>query len=132
MRQSVAMFLALALGATATQAENFEEGADLFVSYCATCHGLEARGNGPMSAILTLLPTDLTQLAAEEGGTFPTSRVVARIDGRDPLVAHGSPMPIFGEYFEGKGIVLKDENGEMIMTSQPVVDLVAYLKSLQE
>ena len=113
-------------------AEDVKAGVDLFVTYCASCHGLEARGDGPMSAILTVLPTDLTQLAVQMGGTFPIARVVARIDGRDPLVAHGSPMPVYGEFFEGKGVVLTDEDGVMIMTSQPVIDLVAYLQSVQE
>ena len=90
-------------------------------------------GNGPLAPVLTLQPKNLTALAAENGGSFPMSRVIARIDGRDPLVAHGSPMPVFGPYFDGdRGVALKVETGQPIMVSQPVADLVAYLMTLQK
>ena len=58
--------------------------------------------------------------------------MVKRIDGRDPLVAHGSPMPVFGDYFERVfDVPMKAPSGQPILTSQPVVDLVAYLQELQ-
>jgi mono/diheme cytochrome c family protein len=100
--------------------------------YCASCHGLEGTGHGPMRAVLTLPPTDLSALSAVNGGTFPLERVVKRIDGRDPLVAHGSPMPVYGTLFDyGKSVTLEMPSGEKIMTTQPVADLVAYIKGLQ-
>ena len=57
--------------------------------------------------------------------------MVKRIDGRDPLVAHGSPMPIYGDFFQGQDAALKTESGQPIITSTPVTDLVAYLEGLQ-
>ena len=100
--------------------------------YCASCHGLEGTGHGPMRAVLTLPPTDLTALSAQNGGVFPLERVVKRIDGRDPLVAHGSPMPVYGTFLDhGKGVTLEMSSGEKIMTTQPVADLVAYIRGLQ-
>lgn len=132
MMKRTSLALVIALFSGSAFAQDIREGQEIFEVYCTACHGLEGRGNGPMSAILTLLPTDLTQLSRESGGEFPTARVVARIDGRDPLVAHGSPMPVFGEYFEGRGVALSDESGQRIMTSQPVVDLVEYLRDIQE
>ncbi len=63
---------------------------------------------------------------------FPVYRVLFRIDGRDPLVSHGSPMPIYGDFFEGEEAVIKAETGQPIMTSKPVVDLVTYLQEIQE
>lgn len=108
------------------------KGRETYMRYCATCHGLEARGNGPMAPVLILQPTDLTQLAANNGGVFPTVRVVMRIDGRQPLVSHGSPMPIYGEFFEGSEAFLKAQDGMPILTSQPVVDLVAWIESVQK
>lgn len=107
-------------------------GRDLFLRYCATCHGAEARGDGPMSSVLLLRPADLTALSSGNGGTFPLARVVMRIDGRDPLVSHGSPMPLFGEFFEGSSIALRTPGGQPILTSQPVADLVAHIEALQE
>jgi mono/diheme cytochrome c family protein len=107
-------------------------GNEIFLEQCATCHGRDGGGNGPMAAILTLQPTDLTALARQNAGLFPTLRVVMRIDGREPLVSHGSPMPIFGDFFEGSGAALKTNSGQPILTSQPIVDLVAFLQDLQE
>lgn len=124
--------LALALLALPASAQEEPVGKQFYDTYCAVCHGADARGNGPMAPILTLQPKDLTRLAAGNEGTFPRTRVIARIDGRDPLVAHGSLMPIFGPFFEGKGVTIKDETGQMIMTSQPIVDLVEWLETIQE
>ena len=103
----------------------------LFYQYCATCHGLGGTGDGPMAPVMIVQPADLTQLAARNGGVFPTGRVVARIDGSDPLVSHGSDMPVFGPYFGGTGAVLTDENGARVRTSPPIARLVGYLEKLQ-
>ncbi|WP_234999127.1 MULTISPECIES: c-type cytochrome [Ruegeria] len=111
-------------------AQNVETGAELYQHYCATCHGIDATGHGPMAGVLVIQPTDLTQLASGDG-VFPTARVVARIDGRDPLVSHGSPMPVYGPYFDGQDTTMKTPDGQPILTSQPIVDLVAYLETLQ-
>lgn len=113
-------------------AQDGETGRETYVRYCATCHGMEARGNGPMGPSLILAPKDLTQLAALNDGVFPTFRVVARIDGSDALVSHGSPMPVYGDFFQGKGVPLRVETGQMVMTSQPIVSLVTYLEGIQE
>lgn len=121
----------LLLGLPAT-AQDMDVGKALFQKNCATCHGLDGAGNGPMAPAMALQPTNLTLLAAGNGGAFPTLRVVRRIDGREPLVSHGSPMPIFGEFFEGQGAALKTAAGQPIMTSQPIVDLVTWLESVQE
>ena len=131
MNKIPALFAAILLQAAPLVAQDIGAGQQVFNDLCATCHGLDAKGHGPMAAILTLQPTDLTQLSAADG-VFPTARVVGRIDGRDPLVSHGSPMPIFGDYFEGNDAALKTQSGQPIMTSQPIVDLVAYLESIQQ
>lgn len=118
--------------ANIAQAQDARAGQETYERYCAACHGLEGSGHGPMRAVLTLLPADLTALQAGNGGKFPFGRVVRRIDGRDPLVSHGSPMPIYGGFFEGRDVAMKTDEGQPILTSQPVVDLVAYLQSLQQ
>ncbi len=125
------LFIA-ALAPAVAQSQDADAGRETYLDYCATCHGLDATGNGPTAPALILQPTNLTLLSANNGGEFPTFRVVARIDGRDPLVSHGSPMPVYGDFFEGKGVALPDPSGQPIMTSQPIVDLVAYLEGLQE
>lgn len=126
------MILAILSLMQPAQAQDALAGAQTYERYCAACHGLDASGTGPMQAVLSLQPTDLTMLQATNNGHFPIERVVRRIDGRDPLVSHGSPMPIYGAFFEDRDIGLKTEHGETLMTSQPVIDLVAYLQGLQK
>lgn len=136
IKTKMALLAGLVLGAGAALAEDVaqpgdaEAGQAVYERYCTSCHGLEGTGHGPMRAVLTVQPTDLTALGAD--GTFPLERVVKRIDGRDPLVAHGSPMPVYGDFFEtGAGVALRTGAGQPVMTSEPVADLVAYLRTLQ-
>ena len=111
---------------------NVVEGGGIFAAYCATCHGDAGRGDGRMGAVLTVLPPDLTGLAAANGGVFPVARVVAQIDGRNPLLAHGGTMPLFGDFFEGDDVAIKAETGQPILTSRPIADVAAWLESVQE
>ncbi|MFV0512687.1 MAG: c-type cytochrome [Jhaorihella sp.] len=122
---------ALAVLALPASAQDAGRGAELYRAHCATCHGIEATGQGPMAGALVIKPADLTTLAARNGGEFPVERVVMRIDGRDPLVSHGSPMPVYGHFFEGRDKGVKAPSGQPIMTSEPIVDLLTYLQSLQ-
>ena len=124
------MILAAAL-ATPLLAKDAREGQRIYQTYCATCHGVDAQGGGPMSATLILQPPDLTRLAARNEGSFPTTRVAMRIDGREPLVSHGSRMPVYGDYFDGNDTPIKVKTGQPMMTSRPVADLIAFLEGLQ-
>lgn len=109
-----------------------EAGAMLYADHCAVCHGADADGKGPLAPALLLQPPNLRTLTTRHGGVFPMERVVTRIDGRDPLVAHGSPMPVYGEFFEGDDTAMKTASGQPMMMSGPVANLVAYLQGLQE
>ena len=122
-------FCALSLPAGA---QDVLRGETLYRQHCATCHGIEGTGAGPMAGVLLVQPSDLTTLSARHDGVFPTVRVVMRIDGRDPLVSHGSPMPVYGPFFQqGADVALKAPNGQPILTSAPIADLVTYLETLQ-
>ena len=129
--RALPFILSLVLGLPAI-AQDAQQGEAIFGYYCATCHGRDATGNGPMSPSLVVRPTDLTALRSQNGGVFPTTRVVMRIDGRDPLVSHGSMMPVYGDFFAGTDVMTKTEAGQPVLTSQPVVDLLAYLEGLQQ
>jgi mono/diheme cytochrome c family protein len=86
--------------AAAAQAEDFDAGKAEFQSSCASCHGTEGKGKGPVSEQLKVPPADLTVLAKKNNGVFPVSRLYETIDGRQPLLAHGTrDMPIWGERF---------------------------------
>jgi mono/diheme cytochrome c family protein len=78
-------------------------GRELFVRYCASCHGTDGRGDGPAAAALQPPPNDLTRLAERFGKTSFLPEVMASIDGRRPVRAHGtSAMPVWGESFEAE------------------------------
>lgn len=133
MRRFGACLVALCLGSTALFAQDVDHGRALYLSHCANCHGLDADGAGPLAGALLLQPSNLTRLAAANGGEFPLERAVRRIDGTDPLVSHGSPMPVYGPYFEGvANAPMKLSSGQPILVSEPIADLVAYLLSVQE
>lgn len=106
-------------------------GAELFDQFCTVCHGESATGDGPMVEILTVKPADLTQLSASNDGVFPVFRVIRQIDGRDPMLAHGGAMPLFGEIFDFPDSAIAAETGQPIITSQALVDIVGYLMSIQ-
>lgn len=123
----------LMLCATPAVAEGDPEtGEGLFFTFCAACHGEDAQGNGPMSGLLTVEPPDLTGLAASNGGVFPVFDVVRQIDGRDPMMAHGGEMPIFGAMFDFPDGSIKSETGQPIVTAQPIADVAAWLETIQD
>lgn len=125
---SLALASLLALPAVA---QDERAGGELYREHCATCHGVDGLGDGPMAGVLTVKPRDLTLLQANNDGVFPTEKVVRRIDGRDPLISHGSPMPVYGFFFEGEDAAVKTGVGQPILTSRPIVDLLTYLETLQ-
>ncbi|MEM9577725.1 MAG: c-type cytochrome [Pseudomonadota bacterium] len=132
MARLISLALASLCLSGAALAQDADLGAGIYARHCATCHGASAEGNGPMAPALILQPPDLTRLAERNDGNFPMTRVVTRIDGRDPLVSHGSPMPVYGDFFEGEELSLKSETGQPILTSPAVVNLVAYLQAVQK
>ena len=76
-------------------------GRDSFELYCAPCHGVDARGGGPVAPALKTAPPDLTQLARRNGGAFPADRVRAYVTGTGrTLPSHGpAEMPVWGPTF---------------------------------
>lgn len=133
MRHSwiVGGLLALTVGTGAVSEPNPVAGQNLFQVYCATCHGTEAEGTGPMAEILAVETPDLTALAERNDGVFPVAMVAQKIDGRDPTLAHGGTMPLFGNLFDGPGATMATETGQPMITSQPITDLIAWLQSVQ-
>lgn len=133
MTRHLPIFAALLLCATAAAGAEHdpERGAILFRQNCATCHGLSAVGDGPMTAVLNILPPDLTGLSEANAGSFPLPYVARRIDGRDTLLAHGGDMPVFGFILADESAVVDEVDGTPIFTSQAVVDIAAWLATIQ-
>jgi mono/diheme cytochrome c family protein len=79
-------------------------GRDLFDFYCASCHGRDGRGHGPVAVNLKAAPPDLTVLARAAGGVFPRAAVRAFVtgDAPRPAASHGTKeMPVWGPVFNG-------------------------------
>lgn len=77
------------------------EGKDLFVAYCASCHGMAGRGDGPVSSALKTKIPDLATLAARRGGKFPGADLEKMIMSETASqAAHGTrEMPVWGPVF---------------------------------
>lgn len=111
----------------ARPSQSRESGAALFRTYCASCHGTDARGAGPMTTQLRRLPPSLTSFAVRNGGVFPSERVRRIIDGRD-VPAHGTlEMPVWGDAFRRTREGLSEE-----AAAARIDAIVRYLDSIQE
>ena len=69
--------------------------------YCVSCHGPQAKGDGPLARDLRVPVPDLTTLAQRSGGKFPQDRVVQVIQAGDTVRGHGTAdMPAWGDAFK--------------------------------
>jgi len=103
------------------------QGKDLFKAYCASCHGLDAKGKGPMAASLKVPPADLTRISIRNHGAFPLSRMQKIIAGEElPPSGHGSnQMPVWGPIFSQ---VTRDVDLGRVR----IDNLTRYLRDIQE
>jgi len=75
-------------------------GKQMYVSYCAPCHGVDGRGQGPVAAALKKQPADLALLARNNGGKFPTTHIMSVLEFGAANPSHGSAqMPVWGPVF---------------------------------
>ncbi len=130
MRYGLIFFLGLLAAPVAAQ--DIEEGAEAYGEHCATCHGVEARGDGPMAPLLRLVPPDLTALAMRNGGMFPMARVIERVDGTMDVMAHGGPMPLFGLLLQGPAVVADAPDGREIVAPEEIVSIAEWLAAIQQ
>lgn len=126
----LALVLCLFAGTQAVAAEYVEmSGKELYGKFCASCHGVEGRGDGPVASHLNVEVPDLTLFARRHGGKFPRDLVDRIIDGRHIIGAHGTrTMPVWGEDFSRAE--LGDPNAERA-TRIVIGRLADYLWLLQ-
>jgi hypothetical protein len=99
----------------------------MFVEYCAPRHGKEGKGDGPAAAALKARPTDLTLLARQNKGKFPSIQIAKAITGEAGISAHGSKeMPIWGPVFMSMSHQHESE------VHLRVANLTKYIKTLQQ
>jgi mono/diheme cytochrome c family protein len=114
-----------------TREQILREGRRTYDRACSSCHGLDARGDGPVASALKVRPPNLTLLAKRNGGVFPRDRVTAIITGDIPLAAHGTPeMPVWRLRFAptSSGAAA----AAALRTRRWLDGMVDYLESIQE
>lgn len=102
-------------------------GARLYSTYCASCHGAQGEGDGPVAAVMSVTVPELRTLARRNEGEFPADAVRAYVDGREVPAAHGGRrMPVWGEVFQWNA----GEDSEAIAEAriEAVVDHVEQLQ----
>lgn len=96
--------------------------------YCASCHGDEGRGDGPVAQAMKAMPADITLLSMNNDGTFPTERVRDVIDGRADVAAHGPrAMPVWG-----RELYLSPEGVGQRQAQDRINALTEYVRGMQQ
>jgi mono/diheme cytochrome c family protein len=102
-------------------------GSQLFRTYCASCHGTSALGDGPLASSMRRKPANLTEIARRNKGVYPGALVFRIIDGRTPVSGHGGPdMPVWGDAFSRSS-----ETTDEASVTRRIQALVDFLETIQ-
>jgi nucleotide-binding universal stress UspA family protein/mono/diheme cytochrome c family protein len=113
--------------AAAQEYKQTTTGGEIFRTYCASCHGTSARGDGALASAMNRKPANLTEIAKRNGGQFPSELVFRTIDGRQPVRGHGGPdMPVWGDVF-----TKSRDAGDAERVKAVIQSLVDYLDGIQ-
>jgi mono/diheme cytochrome c family protein len=105
-------------------------GMEMFESFCASCHGVGGKGDGPVAPLVKIGVPDLTRIAHRDGGEFPTEDVRRTIDGRFDRPAHGPrDMPVWGWQFYNSETL--NDPSERARVDALIGKLVDYVRSIQ-
>ena len=130
----VAALLVIGAGAHAEEAmKKSDLGKELFRANCASCHGADGSGSGPVAPFLTISPVNLTRIAERNDGEFPFLRVFQVIDGRSETRGHGTnQMPVWGSAFQEESAGMYGEYGSEPFVRARIAALTFYVESLQQ
>src|SRR5690242_18394469 len=99
-------------------------GNDMFAHYCTPCHGAGGKGDGPAATTFKKTPRDLTKLAHDNGGKYPSAHVSAVLSIDDCCVHGSKVMPVWGP-------LLSSVSGSQAEVQQRISNLVKYIETLQ-
>jgi len=111
---------------TTLQQTSAANGKQMFVSYCASCHGMSGKGDGPVAASLKMPPADLTLLSKNNNGVFPDKHILAVLENGSDVPSHGTPdMPVWGP------LLGRLDRANPDVKNLRISNLIQYLKSIQ-
>lgn len=123
--------VALLLASLSTNALADDAGKAEYMDSCASCHGAEGLGDGPLAELMTVPVPPLTNLTAKNDGVFPMLEVIQTIDGRQGIKGHGYPMPVWGKRL-AENLPDMGPYGSEIYIRGRVLSLAYYLESIQK
>jgi hypothetical protein len=128
-RLLLCVFASMFMGTCRADQAAVHSGAELYMEFCASCHGANGTGNGPVAPSLRKKVPDVTLFAKRRGGIFSAEELHRIIDGRTMPRAHGSAeMPIWGREFYG----FEGEDATRRRRVAELIDqLVEYVRSIQ-
>ena len=106
-------------------------GEEMYMSYCAACHGMSGKGDGPAASEFKTPPTNLTIICPKsQCGTFPDGYIAQVIEtGAQNAKAHGSKdMPVWGPLFSKLTSSSGTKTAEVKLR---INNLSKYIESLQ-
>ena len=136
---AVGLIAALLLAAVPSESQNVtvkpkpivythpNDGREMYVTYCAPCHGMTGEGNGPAAPAFKQAPTNLTLLAKTHGGKYPQDTVKTTLTFGTNVPAHGdAKMPVWGELFDSL-----DSGSASSVPKLRIKNLTDYIQTLQ-
>lgn len=124
-------FILLAGLGLAACVEEPKDGRTLYMENCASCHAVDATGNGPVARELGVTAPDLTTISARNGGVFPRDEVMSIIDGLQRAPHFSAAMPEFGAGDMGETVIVEND-GLGTPVPMQLLELTEYLESLQQ
>lgn len=101
-------------------------GRQMYQSYCASCHGLNGKGDGTVAAALKTPPPDLTVLTRNNGGKYPWAHVTSVLEYGVAIPSHGSAeMPVWGP------VLGKMDQANSQEKALRITNLSRYLETMQ-
>lgn len=103
-------------------------GKQMYVNYCAPCHGVDGRGQGPVAAALKKQPANLALLAKNNGGKFPSTHIMSVLEFGADNPSHGTAeMPVWGPMLGKMDTTSAESNVRVLRIS----NLSQYVQTLQ-
>ena len=101
-------------------------GKQMYSSYCAPCHGMDGRGQGPVAPALKAPVPDLSLLARNNHGKYPDAHIYTVLENGVDIASHGSAeMPVWGPIL---GRMNHTNNQDRLLR---VANLSRFLETLQ-